>query len=246
MPDPSNSKVALFTTCMVDQIFPEVGVAAVRLLQRAGFSVLYPEKQTCCGQPFFNSGFQEEARKLARQTIETLLPYPAVVVLGGSCTGMLRVEYPHLFEGDPRWLNKAQTLAAKTFELSEFLAARIKLGPKPDISDPITVTYHDSCHMLRVIGLKHQPRTLLEQVGCQLVEMEDAERCCGFGGVFTVRMHQVSQAITSGKLARAAHTGAPVLVTADPGCLMQMRSAQPEGSQTRIAHLAEILEERAA
>ena len=103
MPDPPKHEVALFTTCMVDQLFPEVGVAAVRLLRRAGFSVLYPEKQTCCGQPFFNSGFQAEARKLARHTIETLLPFPAVVVLGGSCTGMLRVEYPHLFEDVPDW-----------------------------------------------------------------------------------------------------------------------------------------------
>ncbi|HKJ26713.1 MAG TPA: (Fe-S)-binding protein [Anaerolineales bacterium] len=246
MPDKTKNQVALFTTCMVDQLFPEVAVAAVRLLRRSGFSVIYPEEQTCCGQPFSNSGFRAEARKLARQTIQTLLPYQAVVVLGGSCTGMLRVEYPQLFEDDADWLARARQLAAKTFELSEFLNARVVLKPKRTTTQSVTVTYHDSCHMLRVIGLKQQPRTLLEQVGCQIIEMADSERCCGFGGLFTVRMHEVSQAITDGKLERAFATGAQVLVTADPGCLMQMRSAQAEGSPTRIAHLAEVLEELAA
>ena len=237
--------IAIFVTCMVDHMFPEVGVAAVRLLERYGFQVDFPHKQTCCGQPFSNSGFPDEGRTLAKNTIESLEPYDSVVVPSGSCAGMIRQEYLHLLADEPGWLARAQALSGKVFELSEFLTARVALHAK-ETAPPLQVSYHDSCHMLRILGLKDQPRTLLQQVGCEIVEMEEPERCCGFGGLFAARMHEVSQAMTAEKLRQAEATNAPILVTADPGCLMQMRGNQPEDFLVRIEHLAVLLEERAA
>ncbi|MCB2178562.1 (Fe-S)-binding protein [bacterium] len=239
-----DKKIAIFVTCMVDQLLPEIGMAAVSLLQRGGFEVDFPTAQTCCGQPFFTTGFTEQAEVLAKQTIQILEPYSAVVVIGGSCTGMIREEYQHLFNGEPAWKARAVALHQKVFELSEFLAAHVPLSPKS--SEVHTVTYHDSCHMLRIAGIKDQPRQLLEQVGCQIVEMEEPERCCGFGGAFSARMHEVSHAITREKLNQAIHTGTGLLVTADPGCLIQMRASHQEAGDLHVVHLAEILEELAA
>lgn len=239
-----DNKIAIFVTCMVDQLLPEVGMAAVSLLERGGFEVDFPTAQTCCGQPFFTTGFTEQAEALAKQTIQILEPYAAVVVIGGSCTGMIRAEYQHLFNHEPAWKARAAALHQKVFELSEFLAARVPLSPKS--SDIHTVTYHDSCHMLRIAGIKDQPRQLLQQVGCQIVEMEESEHCCGFGGVFSARMHEVSHAITRDKLDQAAHTGSSLLVTADPGCLIQMRASNQDADGLQVVHLAEILEELAA
>jgi len=239
-----NPKIALFVTCLVDQMFPEVGVASVKLLRRYGFEVDFPMAQTCCGQPFLNSGFIPEAQRLARQTIEILEPYDAVVIPAGSCTGIMRKEYSHLFEGQPEWQSRAAETAKKFFELSEFLAAHIVLQPKK--TEKLTVTYHDSCHMLRLAGIKDQPRQLLEQVGCEIHEMEESERCCGFGGVFSIRMGEVSRAMTAYKLERAHQSQAPVLVTSDPGCLMQMRTHREDRDTLRVEHLAVMLEELAA
>lgn len=239
-----NQRVALFVTCMVDQVLPEIGLASVSLIKRGGYKVDFPPSQTCCGQPFYTTGFHTEAKRLAKQTIQALEPYAAVVVPGGSCTGMIRVEYPHLLADEPGWHNRALELAGKVFELSEFLAANLELSPRTTESP--AVTYHDSCHMLRIAGIKSQPRQLLEQVGCQIVEMQEPERCCGFGGVFSARMHAVSQSITRDKLAQAGETGTGVLVTSDPGCLIQMRASHPQNENFRILHLAEILEELAA
>ena len=237
-------KIGLFVTCMVDQIFPEVGVASVKLLRRYGFEVDFPMEQTCCGQPFLNSGFIPEAQRLARQTIEILESYDAVVIPGGSCTGIMRKEYPHLFDGQPEWQSRAVKTAKKFFELSEFLAAHTVLHPKGN--GKLKVTYHDSCHMLRLAGIKDSPRQLLRQVGCEIQEMEETERCCGFGGLFSVRMGEVSHAMTTYKLKRAHQTQAPVLVTSDPGCLMQMKTHQENQESLRVEHLAVILEELAA
>jgi len=236
-------KIALFVTCLVDQMFPEVGVAAVRLLRRGGYQVEFPMQQTCCGQPFSNSGFVPQSQGLARQTIEILEPYDAVVIPGGSCTGMIRKEYPHLLEDLPDWHQRASQIGKKCFELSEFLAENVPLQPKSD--QTLTVTYHDSCHMLRMAGIKDQPRRLLKQVGCEVREMEEADRCCGFGGLFSVRMRHVSRSMTGYKLTRATDSGADVLVTSDPGCLMQMRASQTSDFSLRIEHLAVVLEEMA-
>lgn len=230
--------VALFVTCMVDQIMPEVGVATVHLLRRLGYEVAFPEAQTCCGQPFYNSGFRKEAANLARRTIEILEPYEAVVLPGGSCTTMIRLEYAHLLAEEPDWLRRAEKLAAKTFELSQFLA-REGVALQGDAADS-SITYHDSCHMCRMLGLKDEPREALTAVGYTITEMAEPDRCCGFGGLFSVRMPEVSNAMTADKLRQAEATGAQTIVTADPGCLMQIRGL---AENVEIKHLAVALEE---
>ena len=234
-------RVALFVTCLVDQTMPEVGVATVRLLRRAGYEVDFPQAQTCCGQPFFNSGYRDQARDLARRTIETLEPYSAIVLPSGSCTTMIRVEYPHLLEDEPTWKTRAQIVADKTFELSEFLATETDWKPSPQRPAP-SVTYHDSCHMCRMLHLKEQPRELLQAAGCDLAEMSESDRCCGFGGLFSVRMPEVSNAMTTAKLDMANETHSDVMVTADPGCLMQLRGLA-ERSNVRVEHIATVLDE---
>lgn len=238
MPHPNT--IALLATCLVDQLMPEVGVAAVRLLQRAGYAVDFPPGQTCCGQPFYNTGVRPEAAQLAQRTIELFQPYAAVVAPGGSCVAMLRHEYPRLLGDDPVWRERAEALADKTFELSQFLEAeQVDLTPR-SAARP-TATYHDSCHMCRLLGLRGQPRRLLEQAGYTLVEMREPDLCCGFGGLFSLRMPEISNAMTAVKLQQAVATGADLLVSADPGCLMQMRGLAR--GRLRVAHLAVALEE---
>lgn len=233
--------LALLVTCIVDQVMPEAGVAAVRLLRRAGYTVEFPHEQTCCGQPFYNSGFRDRALPLVKRTIEIFERYDAVVAPSGSCTAMVRAEYPHVLEDAPEWAARAQALAAKTYELSEFLVHQAGWEPRAAAQAP-RVAYHDSCHMKRMLHLRAEPRQLLQAAGCTLVEMVEPDRCCGFGGVFSVRMPEVSNAMTGEKLRRAAATETDLVVTSDPGCLMQMRGLA-NGSGVRVEHLATVLEE---
>jgi L-lactate dehydrogenase complex protein LldE len=234
--------VALCVTCTVDQLMPEIGVATVKLLRRAGCEVTFPAGQTCCGQPFFNSGFRAGARHLAKQTIAAFADYDAVVLPSGSCTTMIREEYSHLLEDEPDWQAHALTLAAKTFELSEFLTHQTD-WQMPQAANPRSITYHDSCHMCRLLGLREEPRQALSAAGCQISEMAESDRCCGFGGLFSVRMPEVSNAMSGEKLRQAQETKAPTLVTADPGCLMQLRGLADEAGPVRLEHLAVVLEE---
>jgi len=246
---------------------PEIGVATVKILRRAGYEVDFPQAQTCCGQPFFNSGFHAEAARLAKRTIEILEPYEAVVLPSGSCTAMIRAEYPHLLEHEPEWHERAKRVGGKTFELSEFLVRSDKVISDEVKSDEVKrnhsslITYHDSCHMCRLLGLRAEPREALTNAGCEIVEMTESDRCCGFGGLFSMRMPEVSRAMTEDKLRRARETGAEVLITADPGCLMQMRRVSESANQQianqqtanqqltinnyplTIKHLAIVLEE---
>ncbi len=252
MPDPARPRVALFVTCIVDQALPEVGVAAVRLLRRAGFEVDFPASQTCCGQPFFNSGFRDEARRLAQRMIEIFEPYDLVVAPSGSCVAMVRIEFPHLFEENSTWHQRAKLLAERTYELSEFLVHVAQSRPAlPAASSPSTlhpppftaprITYHDSCHMNRHLHLKQEPRELLTAAGYQIDEMSESERCCGFGGLFSIRMPEVSNAMTADKLRQARETEVTTVVTSDPGCLLQMRGLADDS--LRIEHLAIMLDQ---
>jgi L-lactate dehydrogenase complex protein LldE len=222
-------RVALFVTCLVDLVVPEVGVATARVLQRAGHEVVFPEGQTCCGQPAFNSGYRDEAAKVLRSTARALgdAGADAIVAPAGSCTTMLRTFAPGLVGEVPH-----------VWELSEFLTAHGgELRGKLDAR----VAYHDSCHMLRELGLSSQPRALLEGVGAELVDW-DAERCCGFGGTFAVRQPELSVAMADEKLRSLG--GASVVCGADPSCLMHLRGRLRKlGSTVRVAHLAELLEE---
>jgi L-lactate dehydrogenase complex protein LldE len=221
-------RVALFVTCLIDLVEPEVGVATARVLQRAGHDVVFPEGQTCCGQPAFNSGYREEAAKVLSGTVAALreADADAIVAPAGSCTTMLRTFAPELGVDPPH-----------VWELSEFLAEH----GLPDGRLDARVAYHDSCHMLRELGLSAQPRALLESVGAELVDW-DAERCCGFGGTFAVRQPELSVAMADEKLRTL--NGASVVCGADPSCLMHLRGRLRKlGSEVRVAHLAELLEE---
>lgn len=237
-----SKEVALCVTCLVDQIMPDVGLSTVKLLRKAGYEVAFPQEQTCCGQPFFNSGFRPQAARLARRLIEIFEPYSAVVLPSGSCTTMIRVEYPHLLESEPAWHERAKALAAKTYELSEFLVKKAGWQPEAVEGEETAVTYHDSCHMCRMLHIVAEPRQLLAESGHPVHEMQESNRCCGFGGLFSLRMAEVSDEITAEKLRLAHQSGAGTLVTADPGCLMHMRSVAGD-SELEIKHLAIVLAE---
>ncbi len=234
------SRVSLFVTCLVDLLYPEVGEAAVALLEDAGVKVDFPSSQTCCGQPPFNSGFHDDARRMATNLLGAMEGAEAVVSPSGSCTAMVRSYYPHLFHGTKDEA-RAEALAAKTYELSEYLVN--VLETKPGGAWEGSVTYHDSCHGLRELGLAGQGRVLLSGVeGLELTEMAHPDHCCGFGGTFSVRLPDVATAMADEKMAQADTTGADVMVTGDSGCLMHLAGrAVRLGSNVRTMHLAVLL-----
>lgn len=235
-------RVALFVTCLVDLHRPTVGFAAIRLLEQAGCQVEVPRAQTCCGQPAYNSGDRATARDLGRGIIETFGGYDYVVVPSGSCGGMLKHHLPHLFDDDPNLRARADTLAAKTFELVSFLI------DVRGVMHPIahnctnTVTYHDSCSGLRELGIKTQPRQLLAAAGTTVIEMTDSEVCCGFGGTFCVKYPEISTRMASDKTADIVATGADTLLAGDLGCLLNIAGRlRREGHTTHVRHVAEVL-----
>jgi L-lactate dehydrogenase complex protein LldE len=234
--------VSLMATCLGDVMRPEAAVATVRLLRRLGVTVHFPEKQTCCGQPFYNSGFLRGARDLARHTIEVFEDERPVVVPSGSCAAMVKVEFPHLFHDDAAWHERADNLSARTFELSDFLVNRLKVT---DVGAKFQgkVAYHYACH-LRGLGLKNEAETLIRAVaGVELMPLERQDQCCGFGGSFAVRYPEISGAMVGDKVACVTSTGADVLVSTDTGCLMNIGGAlHRQNKPVRIMHLAELLE----
>ncbi len=236
--------VYLFGTCLVDLTYPEAGMAAIRLLQREGLRVLFPQDQTCCGQPAYNSGFPEEAREVAWQQIQTFPPPHPVIVPSGSCGGMMRQHYAHLFEGDPR-LPQVQAFAARVFELSEFLVKVLNVQLE-DQGEPVTVTWHTSCHAKREMGLGDEAKQLLQQLkNVTLVELEREFECCGFGGTFAVKQPQLSAAMVADKVADVQNTGASCLLTADCGCLMNIAGAmEQQALPISGRHLADFLWDR--
>jgi len=233
-------RVGLFVTCLADLVAPEVGVATARVLQRAGHEVVFPEGQTCCGQPAFNAGFRDEAARVLRRTLRALAAadVDAYVAPAGSCTTMIRTFAAELVGADDPDLER---VAPRLHELSEFLAVHGgTLAGRLDA--PLVVAYHDSCHMLRELGLEREPRAALERLdGVELVDW-DAGRCCGFGGTFAVREPELSVAMADEKLRTLA--GADVLCGADPSCLMHLRGRlRRRGADLEVRHLAELLEE---
>jgi L-lactate dehydrogenase complex protein LldE len=224
-------RVGLFIPCFVDQLFPKVGVAMVTVLRRLKIDVDYPAAQTCCGQPAFNTGYWDEARQLAQRYREIFAGYDAVVCPSGSCTAMVRNFYPELRVEPPA-----------TFEFTEFLVK--KLGVT-DVGArfPAKVTYHDACHALRELRLKDEPRQLLRHVrGLELLEMAEAEACCGFGGTFSVKFPQISYAMDEVKCLSIQQTGAEYVVSGDSSCLMQIAGyLQQHKLPVKTIHLAEVL-----
>jgi L-lactate dehydrogenase complex protein LldE len=233
--------VSLMVTCLGDALFPDVGVATVKLLRRLGVTVDFPKAQTCCGQPHFNSGFHGEARDLARHTIKAFAKSPLVVTPSGSCAAMVKLEYPELFHDDMVWHGRAEDLARRTHELSDFLVnvlGRVDVGAV----FPGRATYHMACH-LRGLGIKREPEVLLEHVrGLRLVPLERHDECCGFGGSFSVRYPGISGSMVNDKAGFIEKTGADFVVSTDAGCLMNIGGClRRREAGARIVHLAEVL-----
>lgn len=234
-------RVSLMITCLGDALFPEVGVATVRVLRRLGVEVDFPSAQTCCGQPHFNSGYHEDARDLARHLIRTFAGENKVVAPSGSCTAMIKLEYPELFHDDPEWGPRARDLASRTHELSDFLVNVLgveDVGARYDGR----VTYHMACH-LRGLGLLTEPVRLLKRVrGLELIELERADECCGFGGSFSVRFPGISGAMVQDKASLIEKTGAKAVVATDAGCLMNIAGClRRRCSAIAALHLAQVL-----
>jgi L-lactate dehydrogenase complex protein LldE len=235
-------RVALFITCLVDQFLPHVGECVVRILRRLDVDVTFNPAQTCCGQPAFNTGYRDEARSVAKRVLDLFDDADYVVAPSGSCTSMVRVFYPELFADDPVRLGKCARLGERFFEFSEFLVKVLKVEDL-DASFPHRVTYHDSCHLLRELGVEEAPRKLLHKVrGIDFVEMQDYQLCCGFGGTFSVKFPEVSVPMGDDKLHAATETGAEYLVAADAGCLMHLAGLiHRQGLPLKTLHLAEVL-----
>ena len=234
-------RVGLFVTCLVDLMRPNIGFAAVKLLEDAGCTVEVPV-QTCCGQPAFNSGDRKDATAIAAQTIEAFAGYDYVVAPSGSCAGMIRAHYPELFHGDPNLGPKANAMAARTHELISFLTDVLGVKSVSARYDG-TVTYHDSCSGLREMGVKSQPRALLATVeGLSLTEMNENETCCGFGGTFAVKYGELSDSIVTKKAENIENSAASTVLAGDLGCLMNMAGKlSRRGSPVKVRHVAEVL-----
>ena len=243
-------RVALFVTCMVDTLYPEVGLAAAELLERHGVEVVFPYEQTCCGQPAFNAGFRDEARALARRYLDVFEPFirqgvvDAIVVPSGSCAAMVTHFYSALFE-DPSMAadrRRAEELAAVTFELTEFLVDVLGVTATGARFEG-KVTYHASCHLLREMGIDEQPRTLLANVeDAELVDLVGHDECCGFGGLFSIKNPEISTAMGRRKCLNLEQSGADVVAMCDVSCLTHINGLLgKQGQRIRAVHIAEIL-----
>ena len=280
MTAPHPQRVAIFATCIIDQLYPQVGVSVVRTLRRHGVSVDLPAGQTCCGQPLYNAGFTTQARQLAVRVLNTFAHGNgnggddadhdvAVVVPSGSCGAMLRVFYLDLFANDPDLLPKAQSLAARTYEYTEFLTRIVAPDGDTDTdtdsdtdsnanppvaaaagttsSDhPTTiVTYHPSCHLLRELGIRNAPRQLLDAIpGLAVAALPDAEQCCGFGGAFAVKYPHISEQMLADKLDSITASGADTVTACDLGCLMHIDGGISRRQlPIRVRHIAQLLDD---
>lgn len=238
--------VQLFITCIIDTLYPEVGEDVVRVLQRAGAQVEFPPDQTCCGQPAFNAGLRDQARPMAENTIRAFETTTGpVVVPSGSCAAMIRHGYLELFSADPIWLPRAQNLAKRTFELTEFLVDQLGVT---DLGANFNgrLSYHSSCHLLRDLGVDRQPRALLQAVrNAELVDLPETADCCGFGGVFSVEHPEISTAMLERKIENIEASGADLVVACDGGCITNINGGMHRlGKTPRMVHIAEILARR--
>lgn len=245
-PSPKDKPVSLFVTCIVDMIYPQTGLAVVEILEHLGVKVDFPRDQTCCGQPGFNSGYRREARAVATGFLKAFAEAELIVTPSGSCAAMIRHEYPSLFEDDPVLLAQAERIASITWEFSEFLSAGLgqtDLGLK--LPQKQSFAFHDACHGLRLLGLGGAARALMANLeNAELHELTDCEVCCGFGGLFSVKMPEVSNAMLGQKISHINACPAETIITGDASCLTQMNGGlKRNGSTKRVRHLAEVLAE---
>ncbi len=236
-------RVGFFVTCLVDLMRPSIGFAALHLLEAGGAKVSVPPGQTCCGQPAYNSGDREDTIPLARKVVREFEGCDYLVAPSGSCSGMIKTHYPELFADDPPMLARVQALAARTYELTDFLANVLKVE---QVAGQFagTLTYHDCCAGLREMGVRDQPRALLRKVpGAQLREMADCETCCGFGGTFSIKFGEISSRLADNKCQHVENSGADAVVLGDLGCMLNIegRLRRRGNTKTKVLHIAEVL-----
>ncbi|SFA83792.1 L-lactate dehydrogenase complex protein LldE [Lentibacillus halodurans] len=234
-------RVSLFITCLCDMFSTDVGKNTVEILERVGCVVDFPEEQTCCGQPAYNSGYSTDAKESMKQMMKAFQFSDYVVGPSGSCVGMLK-EYPKVFENDLVWREEAKRLSDKSYEITQFLVDVLGVV---DVGSTFKgrVTYHPSCHMTRILGVKDAPMKLLKNVkGVDLVELPVKEDCCGFGGTFAVKNSVISGEMVKEKSAHVSETGAEYVVSGDMGCLLNIGGRMTrEGKNVKVAHITEIL-----
>ena len=236
--------VYFFGTCLADMIYPDTGMAAIRLLEREGLRVVFPRRQSCCGQPAYNSGFPAEARAVARHQLRLFTKEWPIVVPSGSCAGMMKHHYPDLFADDPDYA-LACRFAGRVFELGEYLNGVLKVD-LTDQGPPIKVTWHSSCHALREMQVIKDAKTLIAQLdNVEMVPLENEQECCGFGGTFSVKQPGISSAMVLDKISAIRQTGAARVLTGDCGCLMNIAGAMQKADiPVQGQHLADFLWER--
>lgn len=230
-------KIGLFIPCYIDQFYPEVGLAVVKILKKFGIKFDYPIEQTCCGQPAFNTGYRKEAKILAEKFLKIFSNFDYIISPSGSCVSMVKIFYPELLDKDDITI-----ITKKFFELTEFLVNIMNIDSTGAEFD-YTVTYHDSCHALRELGLKTEPRILLKNVKkLKLIEMVNSEDCCGFGGTFSVKFPEISVDMTKHKVNYILNSGADFVTSTDQSCLMQIDGyAKKHGINIKTIHIAQIL-----
>ena len=236
-------RVGFFVTCLVDLMRPRIGFAAIKLLEAGGAEVYVPAAQTCCGQPAYNSGDRRDAIALARKVVDEFETCDYLVAPSGSCSGMIKTHYGELFSDDAETKRRVDALAAKTYELTDFLVNVVKLANPPGRYNG-KVTYHDSCAGLREMGVKQQPRKLLSAMpGVEIIEMTEAEMCCGFGGTFSIKYGDISARLADNKCSHVLDSGADAVVLGDLGCMLNIegRLRRRGDKKTKVLHVAEVL-----
>jgi len=236
--------VQLFITCILDTIYPDIGESVVHVLERAGTQVTFPIEQTCCGQPAFNTGMRTDARKMAQHTLQVLEKSSSpIVVPSGSCAAMIRHGYLELFHEQPAWLDRAKHIAQRVYEFSEYLVDTLGVT-EIGTYYPGRISYHASCHLLRDLGVDHQPRRLLASIkGAEFLELPGADECCGFGGLFSVEHPEISTAMLQRKINSIIETKANAIVSCDAGCMTNINGGlHRQGHDPKVIHLAQILD----
>lgn len=236
------SAVSVFVPCMVDLFLPEIGEASFLLLRRLGLNPIYHKEQTCCGQPVFNAGYKKKAKEAAKHFIEVFGDDEVVVCPSGSCVDMVKHCYPDLLADAGEWGKRAEALAPRVYEFSQYIVDVLGIE---DVGARFEgkVTYHESCRLLRGLGISEQPKKLLRAVrGAELVDLEKAEMCCGFGGEFANDFHEISEAMVEEKADNYLNSGADVLVACEPGCLLNIGGYLSRNHpEKKVAHLATFL-----
>lgn len=242
-PSPRYKPASLFITCIMDMIYPQTGVSVVEILEHVGVEVRFPLGQTCCGQPAFNSGFWNDARDVARTFLTAFADAEVIVCPSGSCASMVRHYYPELFKDDPEWRDRATWAASITWEFTEYLVDGLGITDIGAALPPTKVAFHDACHGLRLMGLKQQARTLAGNIdGVMVNELTRHDQCCGFGGLFSVKMPEISNAMLQDKVKHIEAADADVIITGDASCLTQMNGGlSRQKVNKRVMHIADLL-----